>query len=81
MYNRSESCIIILFITGFVILLVFLIVAGLCTIRDSGLYEYTDLDNNIGIAIECSNYRTSLMCALKDGTIIQVKKYKRIERE
>ena len=42
-------------------------------------YEYTDLDNNTGIAARYCNNKSNLVCYLKDGTIIQVKSFKRIE--
>ena len=49
-------------------------------------YEYLDLDNNNGIAKECSykfeEYKSdgqgSTVCELEDGTIKQVKEYKYI---
>ena len=49
-------------------------------------YEYIDLDNNNGIAKECSykfeEYKSggqeSTVCELEDGTIKQVKEYKYI---
>lgn len=57
-----------------------------CIPREKYHYEYTDLDNNIGIAIECSykfnegksGGQGSPVCELKDGTIKQVKEYKMI---
>ena len=50
-------------------------------------YEYIDIDNNEGIAKECSYKFTgykkggqgSPVCELYDGTIIQVKQYKYIK--
>ena len=50
-------------------------------------YEYTDLDNNEGIAVSCSyefkEYKRggqgSPVCELEDGTVIMVKKYKYVE--
>lgn len=52
-------------------------------------YEYIDLDNNNGIAEYCSykfndafkGGQGSPICELKDGTILQVKQYKKIESE
>ena len=52
-------------------------------------YAYTDLDNNKGIAIECSYWfagykrggQGSPVCELEDGTVIQVKQYKLIKVE
>lgn len=41
-------------------------------------YTYIDLNNNKGKAIDCDkNFQPYLTCELKDGTIIQVKEYKK----
>lgn len=50
-------------------------------------YQYIDLDNKEGIAIDCTFTDKSIhsggmgtpICRLEDGTIIQVKQYKYIE--
>lgn len=49
-------------------------------------YEYIDLDNNNGTARNCSykfeghrkGGQGSPVCTLKDGTVLQVKQYKRV---
>ena len=58
----------------------------LCFPQNKYHYEYIDLDNNNGIAKECSykfeEYKSdgqgSTVCELEDGTIKQVKEYKYI---
>ena len=58
----------------------------LCSPQNKYHYEYLDLDNNNGIAKECSYKREeyksggqgSTVCELEDGTIKQVKEYKYI---
>ena len=58
----------------------------LCFPQNKYHYEYIDLDNNNGIAKECSykfkEYKSggqgSIVCELEDGTIKQVKEYKYI---
>ena len=58
----------------------------LCFPQNKYHYEYLDLDNNNGIAKECSykfeEYKSggqgSTVCELEDGTIKQVKEYKYI---
>lgn len=80
MDNLLESFITILFVASLVILCIFFIyiVFVVCFSEHNGTYKYTDLDNNTGVAIDCSYYRTAPICKLEDGTIIQVKNYKRI---
>lgn len=66
-----------------------LIILGLiisCLPQTQYHYEYIDLDNNKGVAKECSykfeHYKSggqgSPVCELEDGTIKQVKEYKYI---
>lgn len=67
----------------------FFIMFGLlcmCFPQNKYHYEYVDLDNNNGVAKECSykfeKYKSggqgSPVCELEDGTIKQVKEYKYI---
>lgn len=52
-------------------------------------YEYIDLDNNKGIAVDCSykfvqgkaGGQGSPVCILPEGTVIQVKQYTKIIKE
>ena len=70
---------------GFVFFIIFGLVC-MCFPRKKYHYEYIDLDNNKGIALECSykfeDYKRggqgSPVCELEDGTIKQVKEYKYI---
>ena len=58
----------------------------MCFPQNKYHYEYLDLDNNKGIAKDCSykleEYKSggqgSTVCELEDGTIKQVKEYKYI---
>lgn len=58
----------------------------MCFPQEKYHYEYIDLDNNKGIALECSykfkGYKRggqgSPICELDDGSIKQVKEYKHI---
>ena len=71
------------FIGCFVFVMVFIILV-LIVPREKGHYEYVDLDNNVGIASECSYKFSSIgaggqgatVCVSYDGTAILVKKYK-----
>lgn len=64
------------------IIIVFLIL--LCIPQKKYHYEFVDLDNNSGIAKECSykfehiakGGQGSPVCELEDGTVKQVKEYK-----
>ena len=77
--------IIFLWFIGFMIFAV--LVASIP--EDRYHYEYIDLDNNKGIAKECSykfeGYKKggqgSPVCTLEDGTVKQVKEYKYIYEE
>ena len=44
---------------------------------NSYIFEYEDYNGKTGIAYECeqTTFGNSLICYLKDGTIIQVKKF------
>ena len=89
-YYDEKWYITILKWLGFIFLaFICLIILGLiisCFPQTQYHYEYTDLDNNIGIAIECSykfekyakGGQGSPVCELEDGTIKQVKEYKYI---
>jgi hypothetical protein len=58
----------------------------MCFSQNKYHYEFIDLDNNSGVAKECSyeskTYRSggqgSPVCELEDGTVKQVKEYKYI---
>lgn len=67
-------------ILAFIILIgvAFLIVCGVFEIT-SGVYKYKDLDNNIGYAENCFIDDGYSNCYLKDGTVIKVKEYKKID--
>lgn len=77
---------ILIFILIIIIFTLLIIAFGL-NIEIQYHYDYVDLDDNVGIAKECSykfeGYRKggqgSPVCELSDGTIIQVKQYKYIE--
>ncbi|MBR4672061.1 MAG: hypothetical protein IKO78_02525 [Bacilli bacterium] len=66
------------------IILILVIYSGLHYIPPK--YEYIDLDNNKGIAKNCSysfenafsGGQGSPVCELEDGTILQVKQYKEV---
>ena len=72
-------------ILGCIIFVIFVLIY-MCFPENKYHYEYIDLDNNKGIAKECSYkfeeaYRGgqgSPVCKLEDGTIKQVKEYKYI---
>lgn len=71
--------------SALVVLIVFLLIL-MCFPQKIYHYEYIDLDNNPGIAVNCSyefsGYRGggqgSPVCELEDGTVKQVKEYKYI---
>ena len=73
---------------GFITLIVFGILLASIP-EDKYHYEYIDLDNNKGIAEECSykfeGYKKggqgSPVCILEDGVVKQVKEYKYIYEE
>ncbi len=46
---------------------------------NSGTYEYVDLDNKKGTAVYCEPNDSLQLCQKKDGTIVSVKKYKRLK--
>lgn len=45
----------------------------------SGTYEYVDLDDNMGHAENCFIRDGQNVCHLKDGTVITVKQFKKID--
>lgn len=89
-YYEEKRYITILKWLGLIFLVfICLIILGLiisCFPQTQYHYEYIDLDNNKGIAKECSykfeEYKRggqgSPVCELEDGTIKQVKEYKYI---
>lgn len=70
---------------GFLLVTIFALVY-MCFPQKKYHYEYVDLDNNSGTALECSYKFTgykkggqgSPVCELEDGTVKQVKEYKYI---
>ena len=70
---------------GFILFIIFGLIC-MCFPQIQYHYEYIDLDNNKGIAKECSykfeeihrGGQGSPVCELEDGTIKQVKEYKYI---
>lgn len=64
----------------------FILVLALTTPQTIYHYEYIDLDNNKGIAVDCSfsfhehkaGGQGSPICILPEGTVIQVKQYTKI---
>ena len=74
-----------LFTLGLISFVIFCLLLG-CIPVEKYHYEYIDLDNNKGIAKECSykfdGYKKggqgSPVCVLEDGTVKQVKEYKYI---
>lgn len=80
---RREDDIIII-ILGIFVYIVTPVILFIDTIREGDYktyytyYTYVDLDNNEGIADKCKHDRTPI-CELEDGTVIAVKKYKRIK--
>ena len=66
------------------IVFVMVVLINMCSPQNKYHYEFIDLDNNSGVAKECSykfkTYRSggqgSPVCELEDGTIKQVKEYK-----
>lgn len=89
-YYKEKWYIILLKWLGLMFLaFICLIILGLiisCFPQTQYHYEYIDLDNNKGVAKECSykfeeihrGGQGSPVCELEDGTIKQVKKYKYI---
>lgn len=77
----------LLFLSFIIIIIIF--VSILSIPQNKYHYEYIDLDNNKGIAKECSykfysnrvGGQGSPVCELTDGTIKQVKEYKCIYEE
>lgn len=72
-------------ILGCIAFVIFVLIY-MCFPQNKYHYEYVDLDNNSGVAKECSyefkDYKRggqgSPVCELEDGTIKQVKEYKYI---
>ena len=66
------------------IVFVMVVLINMCSPQNKYHYEFIDLDNNSGVAKECSyKFKTSRsggqgspVCELEDGTIKQVKEYK-----
>ena len=78
--------IISLEIIALIIALIILALIWMCFPQNKYHYEFIDLDNNSGIAKECSykfeDYKRggqgSPVCELENGTVKQVKEYKYI---
>lgn len=70
-------------ILGCIVFVIFVLIY-MCFPQNKYHYEFVDLDNNSGVAKECSykfdDYKRggqgSPVCELEDGTIKQVKEYK-----
>ena len=65
----------------FIIYVIFSFILVLKQPKYKQYYEYVDLDNNIGIASECSSYSGNLVCKLEDGTIKLVKECKLVKEK
>ena len=78
------KCLVLMFLSFICLLILGLIIS--CFPQTQYHYEYIDLDNNKGVAKECSykfeeihrGGQGSPVCELEDGTIKQVKEYKYI---
>lgn len=87
--NRENLLLSFLKLLGMVFLVfigfIMLILLMMCVPQEKYHYEYIDLDNNKGIAEVCSykfeetraGGQGSPVCTLYDGTIKQVKEYKK----
>lgn len=77
----------IAFFLAISLLIVGVIATAIHDINYISYYEYIDLDNNIGIAEDCSykfqnrfsGGQGNPVCVLEDGTVIVVKQYKHVE--
>ena len=78
--NLFDKHPIIFFIGVCFVLFVFIIgIIWCCYNATSGIYEYTDLDNNVGYAENCMTDKGQLICYLKDGGVVSVKQNKKID--
>ena len=85
-YYKEKWCITLLKFIGMLFLGFIICFLILCIPQDEFRFEYTDLDNNKGIAKNCSykfeHYKSggqgSPVCELNDETVKQVKEYKYI---
>ena len=86
--NEDKEIKIMLIIT-FVVFTFVAFITLWCNTSEKYYYEYIDLDNNKGIAVDCSykfvqgkaGGQGSPVCILPEGTVIQVKQYTRIIKE
>lgn len=65
----------------FIIYVIFSFILVLKQPKYKQYYEYVDLDNNTGVASECSSYSGNLVCKLEDGTIKLVKECKLVNEK
>lgn len=65
----------------FIIYVIFSFILVLKQPKYRQYYEYVDLDNNIGVASECSSYNGNLVCKLEDSTIKLVKECKLVKEK
>lgn len=65
----------------FIIYVIFSFILVLKQPKYKQYYEYVDLDNNTGVASECSSYIGNLVCKLEDGTIKLVKECKLVKEK